>query len=108
MVVVREQAARVAKRVKGARRGGAAGTTLQSDMRKMAIGGAAVGIVEKFFGSKIPAIPYVGRKGAIALGVYFFKPKAGLLRDVGLAAAVLSGYQFAKENKIDGEFDEDD
>lgn len=74
----------------------------------MAIGGAAVGIVEKMFGDKIPSVPYVGRKGAIALAVYFMKPKSGLIRDIGIAAAALSGYQFAKENKIDGEDDFDD
>lgn len=109
VVVVRERAQSIAKKVNRHRRSGASGTTLQSDMRKMAIGGAAVGFFEKYLGSSIPNIPLIGRKGAIALGVYMMKPKAGILRDVGIAAAALSGYQFAKENKIDGEdYDDED
>lgn len=108
VVVVREsRPAKVARRL-GGRRTGVAGSSLQSDIRKMAIGGAGVGFIEKYLGATLPNIPLIGRKGAIALGVYMFKPKAGLLRDVGIAAAALSGYQFAKENKIDGEYDDED
>lgn len=106
VVVVREKAAQVARKVKGARRSGAAGTSLQGDIRKAAMGGAGVGFIEKTFGDKIPKVPYVGRKGAIALAVYMFKPKMPLLRDVGIAAAAMAGYQLAREGKIDGTDDD--
>ena len=82
-------------------------------MQGAALGGFGVGIVEKTFGDKLPSLPYVGRKGAIALAVYFLQPKTKLLQDVGLAAAALSGYEFAKDGKVSGvgyddDYDDDD
>ncbi len=73
-----------------------------------AVGGFGVGVVEKTLGDKLPSLPYVGRKGAIALAVYFLQPKTKLLQDIGYAAAALSGYEFAKDGKISGDVDEDD
>ena len=70
------------------------------------MGGAGVGLVEKYFGDKIPTLPVVGRKGAVALAVYFFKPKSKLVQDIGVAAAAMSGYEFVKDGKISGD-DED-
>lgn len=72
-------------------------------MQNMALGGFAVGIVEKSFGDKLPSLPVVGRKGAIALGVYFFNPKSGLIRDLGVAAATLAGYEFGKTGTVTGD-----
>lgn len=67
-----------------------------------AMGGFGVGFIEKHWGDKIPTIAGIGRKGAIALGVYILKPKQKLLQDIGLAAACLAGYEFATTNKVSG------
>jgi len=73
------------------------------------MGGFGVGIVEKMFGDKLPTLPLIGRKGAIALAVYFLEPKTKLLQDIGLAAAALSGYEFAKTGSVSGDdYDDDD
>jgi hypothetical protein len=76
-------------------------------MTSLALGGAAVGLVEKYFPS-LPTLPFVGRKGAIALAVYVAQPKAKMLQDLGKAAAVLSGYQLAKEQVVTGYDDDSD
>jgi hypothetical protein len=73
------------------------------------IAGAAIGIIEKqnFFAS-LPSIPLLGKKGTIAVLAYVWRRNGGpeMARDVALVAAGLSGYQFAKDGRIDG--DEDD
>lgn len=71
-----------------------------------AVGGFGVGFIEKTWGNQIPTFPLIGRKGAIALGVYMLKPKSKLIQDIGLAAACLAGYEFATTNKISGPGDE--
>ncbi len=68
-----------------------------------AIGGFGVGFIEKTWGDKIPAVPYIGRKGAIALAIYFWNPKSTIAKDIGVAAAVLSGYELARDGSISGE-----
>lgn len=108
VVVVRETAGRIGRRVGRHRASGAEGTGLQKRMQRGAMGGFGVGMVEKHFGAQLPSIPYVGKKGAIALGVYFFKPKQPLLQDIGVAAATLAGYQFGKEGRVDGAVAGDD
>jgi hypothetical protein len=70
------------------------------------VGGFAVGFIEKNWGDKIPSIPIVGRKGAIALAAYWLAPKHALIVDVGIAAAALSGYEFAKEGHVTGDDDD--
>lgn len=107
-MIVREKVAGLAKAVKRRRATGAQAAGLASRIQRGAIGGAVVGFIEKQFGDQIPTLPLIGRKGAIALAVYMFKPKNAILQDAGIAAATLSGYQFAKENKIDGPDDDDD
>jgi hypothetical protein len=82
---------------------GAAG--LRSRIGGAALGGWGVGMVEKYF-PNLPSLPVIGRKGAIALAVYAMQPKHKLLQDLGVAAAALSGYQFAKENKVTGNDDD--
>jgi len=83
------------------------GGNLKDSMIKMAIGGAALGFIEKSgFAASLPTIPLVGRKGTIAIAAYFLGgKKPGLMRDVAIAAAVLSGYELGKEGKISGEDD---
>lgn len=77
--------------------------SLQKRMMGGFLGGFGVGMIEKYFGDKLPSLPYLGRKGTIAAAVYFLKPKEKLLQDIGLAAACLSGYEFGKEGKVSGE-----
>jgi len=68
-------------------------------------GGFGVGFIEKNWGSQIPSLPFVGRKGAIALGIYFFSPKSRILQDVGIAAAAIAGYELGSTGQIQGEDD---
>jgi hypothetical protein len=73
------------------------------------IAGAAIGIIEKqsFFAS-LPSIPLLGKKGTIAVLAYLWRRNGGpeMARDVALVAAGLSGYQFSKDGRIDGDDDE--
>jgi hypothetical protein len=82
------------------RRGGG-GENIEARMKGGAMGGFGVGLIEKQF-PNLPTLPVVGKKGAIALAVYFMKPKNKLLRDVGFAAAVLAGYEFGTTGKVSG------
>lgn len=70
----------------------------------LAAGGAVLGFVEKHFGTSIPALPLIGRKGAIALAVYLLKPKNSWLQDAGKAAAAISGYELGSTGKVTGAF----
>jgi hypothetical protein len=71
-----------------------------------AIGGAALGFLEKTF-PNIPTVPLIGKKGTVAIVAYFLHKRGGfgghLVRDIGLAAAVLAGYQLGKEGRVDGD-----
>lgn len=110
VVVVREGVKSAARRYTR-RDSGAGAASLQKQMTGMALGGFGVGFVEKTFGDKLPTIPMLGRKGSIAAIVYFMKPKEQILRNVGIAAAALAGYEFGKEGRVSGEdddFDDDD
>lgn len=103
VVVVSQPAAQTVRTV--AKRVGKAtnSANIQTRIKSAAVGGAILGFIEKTFGDKIPSLPYVGRKGAVAAAVYFMKPKNKMLQDAGIVAAGLAGYQLVKENKIDGE-----
>lgn len=104
VVVVREKAKAVARRV-GARASGASATSFEKSMQGGAIGGFGLGMVEKHF-PQLPTIPMLGRKGTIALVGYMMKPKHPIVRDIVFAAAVLSGYEFGKDSKVTGYEDE--
>jgi hypothetical protein len=95
------------RRVKHRRRrsSSAGGGSAKNVMLGLAIGGAALGFIEKSsFAASLPTLPVIGRTGSIALGIYFFnKNKPGLVRDIGCAAAVLAGYQLGHDGKISGE-----
>lgn len=107
VVVVRESVGKATRAIGRRRASGVAGANIQRTMQAAALGGAGVGLIEKYFGDAIPTLPFVGRKGAVALAVYFFKPKSQMIRDVGLAAAALAGYELAKEGRVSGEDDDE-
>lgn len=87
--------------------GGGGGGNLQDRMTKVAIGGAVLGYVEKSgMASSLPTLPFLGRKGSIALAAYYMGgQKPGLLQDVAIAAAVLAGYELGHDGKISGDED---
>jgi hypothetical protein len=98
-IVVRPSSAPTKHKTKGRRHG-----TVSQKNRMMggAIGGFAVGIIEKQF-PNLPTLPVVGKKGAIALGVMFLNKKStGIIADIGFAAAVMAGYEFATTGKVSG------
>ncbi len=68
------------------------------------IAGAAVGMIEKQ-GIPLPSVPILGKKGTIALLAYLWRRNGGpeMARDVAMVAAGLSGYQFVKDGRIDGD-----
>lgn len=75
-----------------------------SVMMNFALGGAALGFIEKSFGAQLPSVPLIGRKGTIALGAYYMgKGKGGLWRDIAIAGAVLAGYELGSTGKVSGE-----
>jgi len=69
-----------------------------------AVGGAALGFIEKTFPS-LPTLPIVGRAGAIGLAAYFWSKHGGgqIARDIAISAAVIAGYQVGTTGKISGE-----
>lgn len=76
------------------------------------IGGAVFGFIEKEWGPKIPTIPILGRAGTVAVICHFARKQGGmmgssLVRDVGMAAAVIAGYQLGSTGKITGDVDGD-
>jgi len=69
----------------------------------LALGGFLYGFIEKQFGAHIPAIPVIGKTGAIALGAYWLGGKSpGIVADIGNAASVLAGYTFGSTGKVSG------
>lgn len=88
------------------RRFHAPAATLSNTMVGLAAGGAVLGFVEKHFGDKIPHLPLIGRKGAIALAVYLLKPKNAWIQDAGKAAAAISGYELGTTGKVTGAFEQ--
>jgi hypothetical protein len=84
--------------------GGGGGALNQTRLIELALGGAAYGFIEKQFGPQLPTLPIVGRAGTITLGAYYMsKGKGGLMRDIAICGAVLSGYQIGSTGKISGE-----
>lgn len=65
-------------------------------------GGFAVGLIEKTF-PNMPTLPFVGRKGAIAIAAYFLHGKHPLIADIGIAAAAISGYELGTTGHVTGD-----
>lgn len=97
------------KKHKGGRRrhhGGSGALTMQRLFALM-LGGFVAGYADKEFGSRLPVIPIVGRKGAMTIGLYFaaknFHIGGGILRDATIAMAGASGYELGFSGKISGD-----
>jgi hypothetical protein len=105
--VPRARSAPKAKRRHHRRASSGGGGNLKDRMTKLAIGGAALGYIEKSgMASQLPTIPLIGRKGTVAIAAYYLGgKKPGLLQDVALAAAVLAGYELGHDGKISGDED---
>jgi hypothetical protein len=84
------------------RRGGALGASLKTRAIGAAVGGFGVGFIEKQVGDKLPTLPIIGKKGAIAIAAYFFASKSEIARDVCISAAAISGYELGKTGAISG------
>ena len=84
-------------------RGGATGAMSVNKSGSLALGGFIYGYIEKTFGPQLPALPLIGKTGAIALAAYFLGGKSpGLIADVGNAASVIAGYSFGSTGKVSG------
>lgn len=72
---------------------------------KAAITAAVLGMAEKSgVLDKLPQVPFVGRKGLIALVSWYWAKHGGgqIARDVCLVSAALCGYEYGKEGSISG------
>lgn len=72
-----------------------------------AVGGFAVGFIEKSF-PNLPSLPIIGKKGAIAIGAYMLRGQSPILLDVAKAAAAISGYQLGSTGAVTGDVLGDD
>jgi len=75
-------------------------------MLGVGLGGAIFGYIEKTW-PNIPTLPIVGRSGTIAIAAYFISKQggmghAGIVRDIGVAACAITGYQLGKSGKVSG------
>ena len=103
--IIRVSAPRAPKKKRHHRsKGGHGGALTQTRMIELAVGGAAYGFIEKQFGAQLPTLPFIGRAGTLTLIAYYLaKGKGGIMRDVAICGAVLSGYQIGSTGKINGE-----
>lgn len=69
-----------------------------------AIGGLAYGFVEKQF-PNLPTMPMLGKSGTVAAAMYFLNPSNNILKDMGIAAAAIAGYQLGATGKVSGDDD---
>lgn len=94
----RRIARRHRRRSSGSSLGGSGGI---NRMVGYAVGGFAVGFIEKTF-PNLPSIPIIGRKGTIAIAAHFLKGKHPIINDIGCAAAAISGYELGSSGHITG------
>lgn len=75
----------------------------------MAVGAGMVGMAKKAgLVDKLPAVPFIGRIGTLAILAHFWARNGGgqLATDISLAAASIAGYQLGSQGAIDGEGDD--
>ena len=85
--------------------GGGGGGSFTKTLMGAALTTAMVGFAEKSgVLDKLPTIPILGRKGTLAIAAYLWSKHGGgqIARDVAMAAAVLSAYEFSKDGTISG------
>lgn len=75
------------------------------------LGAGVVGMLKKSgMLDMIPALPVVGRIGAVAIGAHFWGRHGGgaLARDISLAAGAIAAYQMGSKGEIDGDDGDDE
>ena len=95
------------RRSGGRRKGRVGGGTTKNVLIGSAIGGYIFGFVQKQWGAQIPSLPVVGKSGTIALACHFLAPRHPIIRDVGIAAAAIAGFTFARDGAVAGIDDEE-
>lgn len=108
-VVVRTTsvAKRSAPRRRSSRRGGVGGgDNFGRTMLACGLGGAAVGFLEKTF-PHLPSLTFLGKKGTIAAAAYLLRRQLPYAKEVAISAAAIAGYEFGKEGRVSGQYDDD-
>lgn len=87
--------------------GASVGALTPSKLFSVGLGGAIYGYIEKKFPT-LPTLPMIGRSGTIAVISYFVAKNggmghAGIVKDVGIAAAAIAGYQLGSTGKVSGD-----
>lgn len=78
------------------------GTTIVA----VGVGATVIGLAETAgLMAKLPDVPLVGKKGLLAIGMYYWSRHGGprIARDIALAAAALSGYELGTKGSISGD-----
>ncbi len=106
-VVVAPRSAPVRRRRSNVGSKGSVGPLTPNKLLGVGLGGAIFGYIEKTF-PNLPTLPMVGRSGTIAIAAYFISKQGGMghgsiVKDVGIAAAAITGYQLGKTGKVSGD-----
>lgn len=108
-IVVRTPSApKAPRRRRSSGGGGGVGGLLGGSNTAIAVGltAAIIGLAESSgIVQKLPDIPLVGRKGALAIGAWYYSRHGGgtLARDIAIAAAAISGYELGKTGTVTGD-----
>lgn len=107
-IVIRAPAPVQRRRRRRSGGGGSLGGLLSGGNSIIAIGvaSAAIGLAETSgLLAKLPAIPLIGRKGALAIAAYYYSKHGGgsLARDVCIAAAALAGNELGRTGAVSGD-----
>jgi hypothetical protein len=105
-VVVSSPRAVTHRRSRGHAGVGGVGTLTPAKLLSMGLGGAIFGFIESKF-PNLPTLPVVGRSGTVAIAAYLFSKHGGgtggsIVKDVAVAASVITGYQLGKTGKVSG------
>lgn len=94
------------RRRSSSRRSGGGGDNLGKTMLACGLGGAAVGFLEKTF-PQLPTLTFLGKKGTIAAAAYLLRKQLPYAREIAISAAAIAGYEFGKEGRVSGTYDDD-
>lgn len=106
-MVVAPRAAPVKRRRSVGGSSSSVGALTPSKLFSVGLGGAIYGYIEKKFPT-LPTLPMIGRSGTIAVISYFVAKNggmghSGIVKDVGIAAAAIAGYQLGSTGKVSGD-----